>query len=104
MPYVYILECADGSFYVGSTKDIEARVAEHNSDRHGATYTRSRRPVKLAWCSETERIDEAYALEKQIQGWRRDKRLALIEGRYSDLPSLSHTCREPPAKTVSDVG
>jgi len=92
MPFVYILQCGDGSYYVGSTTDMIARLTEHNSGG-GARYTRSRRPVTLAWCSEVERVDEAYALEKRIQGWRRDKRQALIEGRYADLPSLSHTSR-----------
>jgi len=89
MPYVYMLECSDGSFYVGSTWDVEARVVEHNSSWYGATYTRSRRPVELVWCWETERVDDAYALEKQIQGWSRAKRIALIEGRYVDLPALA---------------
>ncbi|SEC10234.1 putative endonuclease [Nocardioides exalbidus] len=88
MPWTYILECSDGSFYVGSTWNLERRLGEHNEGL-GAEYTRRRRPVRLAWAGECDRIDEAFAFEKQVQGWRRDKRLALIEGRYDDLPELA---------------
>ncbi|MGZ4446567.1 MAG: GIY-YIG nuclease family protein [Nocardioides sp.] len=54
MAFTYILECADGSMYVGSTRDLERRVAEHNSDTDGAVYTRRRRPVRLLWAAEFE--------------------------------------------------
>jgi len=86
---MYILACADGSFYVGSTWDLERRLAQHNSANQGAVYTRRRRPVRLVYFEESDRIDEAYAREKQIQGWGRAKRIALIEGRNDDLPGLS---------------
>ncbi|MHA7859970.1 GIY-YIG nuclease family protein [Tessaracoccus sp. Y36] len=88
MPFVYILECSDGSFYVGSTFDIDARLSQHN-DGKGAKYTARRRPVQLRWMEEMDSIEEAYVLEKRVQGWSRAKRLALIEGRLSDLPRLS---------------
>lgn len=84
MPYMYILECADGSYYVGSTWDVERRLAQHN-DGTGATYTKRRRPVQLAFAAWFERIDEAYAAEKQLQGWSRRKRRMLIEGRVEEL-------------------
>ena len=89
MPFMYILACADGSFYVGSTWDLERRLAQHNSADQGAAYTRRRRPVRLVYFEESDRIDDAYAREKQIQGWGRAKRIALIEGRHDDLPGLS---------------
>jgi putative endonuclease len=88
MPWTYILECADGSFYVGSTRDLDERVEQHNTGL-GAAYTRRRRPVRLAWAAEFERIDEAYEFEKQVQNWSRAKRMALIEGRFDDLPDLA---------------
>ncbi len=88
MPWTYILECSDGSFYVGSTRDLERRVFEHNEGL-GAAYTKRRRPVRLVWAAEFERIDAAYGYEKMIQGWRREKRIALIEGREADLPELA---------------
>jgi putative endonuclease len=64
MPHVYILRCADDSFYVGSTWDLERRVAEHNLGL-GAAYTRRRRPVTLAWCGFYDRVEDAYAMEKR---------------------------------------
>jgi len=86
---MYILECADHSFYVGSTWDLEKRLAQHNSGIGGAAYTRRRRPVRLVYFEQSDRIEDAYAREKQIQNWGRAKRIALIEGRYDDLPGLS---------------
>jgi putative endonuclease len=88
MAFVYILRCADDSYYVGSTIDIDKRVVQHNLGE-GAKYTSHRRPVVLVWAMELESIREAYAYEKQIQNWSRAKRQALIEGRLTDLPMLS---------------
>jgi putative endonuclease len=89
MPWVYILKCSDRSYYVGSTVDLDRRLTEHRSGE-GAAYTRRRRPVELVFAQEFDRVDEAFALEKRVQGWSRAKREALIEGRLSDLPLLSH--------------
>jgi len=89
VPWTYILECADGSYYVGSTTDIDARVWEHNHTPYGAAYTRKRRPVTLAWAGEFETAAEAFAFEKQVQGWSRRKREALIDGHFDRLPDLS---------------
>ena len=90
MPWVYILQCADDSFYVGSTTDLDARLEQHQRGL-GAAYTRrpGRRPVRLAWAAEVANVGEAFQLEKQIQGWSRAKRLALIEDRLADLPALA---------------
>jgi putative endonuclease len=88
MAWVYILKCADGSYYVGSTTHIHARVSQHASGI-GARYTAQRLPVELVFAHECERIEEAFALEKQIQGWSRAKREALIEGRFDLLRGLS---------------
>jgi len=90
MPFTYMLRCADGSYYVGSTRDLERRLREHQSGE-GATYTRRRRPVELVFAREFDRVDEAFQLEKQVQGWSRAKREALIEGRWNDLPALSRS-------------
>jgi putative endonuclease len=88
MAWVYMLKCSDESYYVGSTVDLERRIWEHQEGR-GAAYTRRRRPVELVWSAACERIDEAFAFEKQIQGWSRRKREALIDGRDQDLGMLS---------------
>ena len=95
MPYTYILECSDGSFYVGSTWDIERRLWQHNAGE-GARYTKRRRPVALVYLEECPRIEDAYASEKQIQRWSHDKRLALIQGRATDLRALSVRRHRPP--------
>ena len=84
----YMLRCSDGSYYVGSARDLEHRMMQHYSGR-GAEYTSTRMPVELVWFEPFDRIDEAYAREKQIQGWSRAKREALIDGRISDLPTLA---------------
>jgi putative endonuclease len=92
MPRMYILECSDGSLYVGSTIDLERRVAQHDIGE-GAAYTRRRRPVRLVYAEEYNRIDEAFAREKQVQGWSRAKRQALIEKQSALLPELSRKTR-----------
>jgi putative endonuclease len=92
MPHMYILECSDGSLYVGSTIDLERRVAQHDIGE-GAAYTRRRRPVRLVYAEEYNRIDEAFAREKQVQGWSRAKRQALIEKQSALLPELSRKTR-----------
>ncbi|MDO5678159.1 MAG: GIY-YIG nuclease family protein [Propionibacteriaceae bacterium] len=88
MPWVYILECSDKSFYTGSTWDLPHRFKEH-ADGKACAHTRRRRPVKLAWAQEFERIDDAYVVEHQIKGWSRQKKIALIEGTLELLPHLS---------------
>ncbi|GAA3833555.1 GIY-YIG nuclease family protein [Nocardioides panacisoli] len=88
MAWTYIVECADGSYYVGSTTDLDRRIWEHN-EGVGAAYTRRRRPVELVWCAQFARVDEAFAFEKRVQGWGRAKRQALIEGRTEDLGDLA---------------
>jgi putative endonuclease len=94
MAHVYILQCADSSYYVGSTRDLARRLEEHASGK-GAAYTSRRLPVRLVFAAEFERIDEAYEMEKRIQNWSRRKREALIEGRYADLPGISGRFRLP---------
>jgi putative endonuclease len=86
--YVYILECSDGSYYVGSTRNLELRLWEHQEGL-GADYTRRRRPVKLVWQYEYENVGEAFFWEKRVQNWSRAKREALIRGDYTALPGLA---------------
>ena len=87
--YLYILRCADGSYYVGTTTgNLETRVAEHQTGRYDG-YTASRRPVALVFHQHFERLDDAAAAERQVKGWRRDKKEALIRGDYGALPFLA---------------
>jgi len=92
MPYTYILECADGTFYVGSCRNLDHRMWQHQTGA-GSVYTGKRLPVRLVFAQEFERIDEAYAREKQLQGWSRAKRAAIIAGTYNELPGLSRKLR-----------
>jgi putative endonuclease len=87
--YLYILRCADGSYYVGTTVgSLEKRVAEHQAGRFDG-YTSRRRPVALAFYQEFDRLEDAAAAERQVKGWRRDKKEALIRGDFAALPSLA---------------
>ncbi|GAA2150748.1 GIY-YIG nuclease family protein [Nocardioides koreensis] len=88
MAFTYILECADGTLYVGSTRSLELRVAQHVAGQ-GSAYTRCRLPVRLVWSHQFENIGEAFWFEKKVQNWSRAKCRALIEGRYEDLPALA---------------
>ncbi|WP_344772157.1 GIY-YIG nuclease family protein [Nocardioides panacisoli] len=88
MPFVYMLRCCDGSYYVGSTRDLAKRVWEHQ-EGVGAAYTRRRRPVELVWSAEHSNVGAAFFWEKRIQNWSRAKREALIRGEYDALPALA---------------
>jgi putative endonuclease len=86
---LYILLCADGSYYVGTTiVGLERRLAEHDAGTHDG-YTALRRPVQLVFHQYFERLEDAAAAERQIKGWRREKKEALIRGDYAALPLLS---------------
>lgn len=91
--YMYILECSDGSYYTGSTKDLEIRLAQHQAGE-GANHTKKRLPVKLVYYEEYPRIDEAFYREKQVQGWSRKKKEALIRGEFDQLPELAIAYRD----------
>ncbi len=91
---MYILECSDESYYVGSTWDLERRLAQHSLGE-GAAYTARRLPVKLIYAEEYDRIDDAFAREKQVQNWGHDKRKALVEGDIARLRELSRGSRHP---------
>jgi putative endonuclease len=85
---MYLLKCGDGSFYAGSTWDLTRRLEQHRSGR-GGDYTSKRLPVELVFAAEFDRIEDAYTLEKRVQGWSHAMRMALVEGRLQDLPGLS---------------
>lgn len=91
--YTYILRCADGSYYTGSTKDINRRLRQHQAGE-GANHTRKYGPVELVYLEEYQRIDHAFYREKQIQGWNRRKKEALIRGDFENLSPLSIAYRD----------
>lgn len=83
-----ILLCSDGTYYTGSTVDLAVRLAQHRAGE-GANYTRRRLPVELVHVEEFERLDQAFAREKQVQNWSRAKKQALISGECNQLPRLA---------------
>ena len=92
--WVYILECADGAYYVGSHRGpgMEQRVAQHNAGAFPGAFTASRRPVRLLWAEMVSRYDDAVAFERRVKGWRREKKEALIRG---DLGALVDLAKRP---------
>jgi predicted GIY-YIG superfamily endonuclease len=86
--WVYILECADGSYYTGHTDNLEKRIAGHEQKMFNC-YTASRLPVKLVFCSEFTTRQEALASERQIKGWSRNKKKALIDSDWESLVKYS---------------
>ena len=91
MPYwVYILRCADTSYYTGHTSNLERRLAEHQRGEIMG-YTRRRRPVALAFSQEFAERQGAFEAERQIKGWSRAKKEALIRGEWARLTELAGT-------------
>ena len=86
--YAYMLRCADGSYYVGHTDDLDARVGAHQSGLMPG-YTQKRRPVALVWSQEFHERDEAFRAERQVKGWSRAKKEALIQGDWDAVRLLS---------------
>jgi len=86
--YMYIVECCDGSYYTGSTKNLERRLIEHQNG-NGANHTKKRLPVKLLYYESFTRIDWAFYREKQVQKWTRAKKEALMRGDIQELHHLS---------------
>ena len=87
--YVYILECSDRSFYVGVSSNIEKRLNAHNIGLNRDSYTYSRRPVVLKWIQTFTDPEQAITFEKQLKGWSRRKKLALIDEDWDKLVAYS---------------
>ena len=93
MPHMYILKCSDGIYYTGSAKDLDYRFWQHQNGM-GANYTKKRLPVKLVYCEEYTRVDDAFYREKQVQGWSRKKKEALIKQNVGDLNNFAECQNE----------
>jgi putative endonuclease len=78
IPYTYILLCADGTFYIGSTNNLDKRLHQHNGGTGGAKYTRGRRPVKLVWKEEQASLGIARSREAELKRLTRKEKMALI--------------------------
>jgi putative endonuclease len=96
---IYILRCADGSYYTGITRrSVEERVSEHMQGLIPGCYTDARRPVKLVFSEQYERIDEAIAAERRIKGWSRSKKEAYMRGDFRELVELAKRGRKGNAR------
>jgi tRNA(Arg) A34 adenosine deaminase TadA/predicted GIY-YIG superfamily endonuclease len=89
--WTYILQCSDGSYYTGHTDALEYPIAEHEQGAIPGCHTKARRPVQLVFSQEFGSREEAFLAERQIKGWRREKKEALIAGRLDLLPELART-------------
>ena len=88
MYYMYILECSNGQYYVGSTQDLDLRLKQHRAGE-GSVFTKKHLPVKLVYYEEFQQIDEAFNREHQVKRWNRQKKEALINNQPELLPKLS---------------
>jgi tRNA(adenine34) deaminase len=97
--WVYMLECADGSYYVGQTDSLEKRVSQHHAGDMPGCYTFKRRPLNLVWSQEFSNRIEALTSERQIKGWSRAKKQALITGDWARLSELAKGLRQGQASS-----
>ena len=98
--YTYMLRCADGKYYVGHTDDLDSRVAQHQAGTV-AGYTQTRRPVELVWGDRFPDRDSAFAAERQIKGWTRAKKEALIAGDWEAVKALAKKSFDTPLRLRS---
>jgi predicted GIY-YIG superfamily endonuclease len=85
---VYVLECGDGSYYTGMTASLERRFSDHQNGVDPKAYTFSRRPVKLVWSQSFASEHEAFKTERQIKGWSRVKKEALIQKDWEEIHNI----------------
>lgn len=87
--YVYMVRCSDGSFYVGITNNPKVRLAQHNLGTDARSYTFTRRPVELVHAFEFREVTDAIGWEKQLKGWSRAKKRALIANDWGEIHCLA---------------
>lgn len=100
--YVYILECADSSYYIGVTNNLEKRLNEHELGIYRNCYTFLRRPIKLVFYELFNNPNSAIAFEKKLKGWSKKKKQALINGELHLLPEFSKSKNIPHSSTSSE--
>ena len=87
--YVYILQCSDNSYYTGVTNNLNRRLNEHQEGLSKTSYTYNKRPIKLVFQQTFTDVNQAIAFEKQVKGWSRKKKEAIINNEWHELPRLS---------------
>jgi predicted GIY-YIG superfamily endonuclease len=93
--WVYILRCADNSYYTGHTDNLVKRIHEHHAGAIKGCYTINRRPLKLMFSQEFKTREEALACERQIKGWSRKKKEALIRSDWAEISRLACSTVHP---------
>ena len=99
--YVYILKCSDNSYYTGITNNIDRRLNEHNFGLNKDCYTFNKRPLDLVFWTEFNDVNQAIAFEKQVKGWSRKKKEAIINDKWEDLKKLSECLNETSNKNFN---
>ncbi|MDI6746309.1 MAG: GIY-YIG nuclease family protein [Rhodocyclaceae bacterium] len=87
--WVYILRCADGSYYTGHTDNLENRIGEHEAGAIPSCYTFTRRPLQLVFSQDCATREEALAAEQKIKGWSRNKKEAMMRGDWTEVSRLA---------------
>ena len=87
--FVYIVKCSDSSYYTGITNNIERRVYEHNNSLDDSAYTFDKRPVELVFYQSFQDVKQAIIFEKQVKGWTRKKKEALIDNNWDKIKELA---------------
>jgi putative endonuclease len=96
--YILLCNADSGSYYTGITRrDVDDRVSEHAQGLDPTCYTLSRRPLSIVFSASFDRVDEAVSFERQIKGWSRAKKQALIRGDYAALPRLASRRKPRPS-------
>ncbi|MBQ1783710.1 MAG: GIY-YIG nuclease family protein [Gammaproteobacteria bacterium] len=98
--WVYILRCADASYYTGHTDNLEQRLAQHHAGAFATCYTFMRRPLTLVFTQDWAIREEALAAEQQIKGWSRKKKEAMMQGDWAEVSRLAHSKTPPPSNCV----
>ena len=100
MFWVYMLKCADDSFYTGHTDNLEVRLEQHRTGAIVSCYTFKRRPLELAYQQAFGSREEALAAEQQIKGWSRAKKVALVNQDWAEISRLARTNKHTKVKGV----
>ncbi len=100
MYWVYVLLCADGSYYPGHTDNLEKRMGQHQAGECSG-YTVNRRPLQLVWSQECFSREEALSAERQIKGWSRKKKEAMMRGDWLEVSRLAQSKSIHPSTRLS---
>ncbi len=100
--WVYVLRCSDGSYYTGHTDSLERRIGQHSTGAIAGCYTFNRRPLMVVFSQEFSTREEALASERQIKGWGRKKKEAMIRGDWEEVSRLARSSHD--RSPVSQLG